>query len=30
MVTVPNGIGLGVTYDWKFIKANRTAHISFE
>jgi L-alanine-DL-glutamate epimerase-like enolase superfamily enzyme len=23
-VSVPSGIGLGVTYDWDFIKANTT------
>lgn len=26
---VPNGAGLGVVYDWDYIKANRTAHQQF-
>ena len=30
MVKVPDGIGLGISYDWDFIKANRSAHIVFD
>jgi L-alanine-DL-glutamate epimerase-like enolase superfamily enzyme len=30
MVTVPTGPGLGVTYDWDFINANRQALHAFE
>ena len=29
-VPVPDGPGLGVTYDWDFIEANRTQQFSFE
>ena len=30
MVKVPDGIGLGISYDWDFIKANRTSHVVFD
>jgi len=29
MINVPDEIGLGVSYDWDFIKTNRKAHITF-
>jgi len=30
MVTPPDGPGLGVTYDWKFICAHQTAHVIYD
>ena len=29
-VPVPDGLGLGVTYDWEFITANTTAAYDFD
>ena len=29
MVPVPDGVGLGVDYDWDFIERNRTAHLVY-
>ena len=30
MVPVPDGVGLGVDYDWDFIERNRTAHLVYK
>ena len=30
MVTVPDGVGLGVSYDWEFIKANSKTHLIYD
>jgi len=30
MVKVPDGVGLGVSYDWEFIKANSNSHIIYQ
>ena len=29
-VLVPDGVGLGVDYDWDFIERNRTAHLVYK
>ena len=29
-VPVPDGPGLGVTYDWDFIEAHKTQHVVFD
>ncbi|MEC8205040.1 MAG: MBL fold metallo-hydrolase, partial [Pseudomonadota bacterium] len=29
-VPVPEGVGLGVYYDWDFIERNRTAHLVYK
>jgi L-alanine-DL-glutamate epimerase-like enolase superfamily enzyme len=30
MVKVPDRLGLGVSYDWDFIKTNRNTHLVFD